>query len=440
MAKVQLDSQETKIMELANWKCLLILLVFFLGYTAIILEYYIKVHKSAIALLMAVVCWALYLSCSLAPASEELKVLSHHVSDVSQIIFFLMGAMALVELIDSHRGFKIISERIKTKSARKILWITVGFTFFLSAVLDNLTTTILMISLLRKLIPQRSDRFLFGCMVVIAANAGGAWTPIGDVTTTMLWINGQLSTTGVMKTLFLPSLISILIPLVWYTLRMKGKIPAQPKSELTAEALPGAKLVFWLGIGGLICVPIFKALTGLPPFMGMILALSVIWLVTDLMHYPHKEREALRIPHVLTRIDTSGVLFFLGILLCVNALQAAGFLQILANWLEEVFKSQAMIATLIGFFSALIDNVPIVAATMGMYPLEAYPIDSPFWHMIAYAAGTGGSMLIIGSAAGVAMMGMEKVDFISYAKKATVPVAIGYLGGMGVYLLITSIF
>ncbi len=423
----------------ANWKCFFIIIVFALGYTAIILEHYIRVHKSAVALLIAVVCWAIYLGCSGVPAKEGLEILGHHVSEVAQIIFFLMGAMALVELVDSHHGFKIITDRITTKSHRSMIWVIGFVAFFLSAILDNLTTTILMVSLLRKLIPHKSERFLLCCIVVIAANAGGAWTPIGDVTTTMLWINGQLSSIGVMKSLFLPSLISLLIPLAWYTFRAKGKVSSQTTSKSELKEMPGARLVFYFGVGGLVFVPIFKAITGLPPFMGVVLALSVLWLITDIMHFPFKEREHLRVPHILTRVDTSGVLFFLGILLCVDALQAAGFLQVLADWMDTVFQNEAIIATMIGFFSAIIDNVPLVAATMGMYPLEIYPTDASLWHMIAYAAGTGGSMLIIGSAAGVALMGMEKIDFISYAKKAALPVAIGFLAGMGVYLALRQI-
>lgn len=421
-------------MEIISWKCLLIVLVFFIGYMAIILEHYVKVNKSAVALFIAVVCWAIYLGCSAAPPEKDLEMVGHYVSEVSQIIFFLMGAMTLVELIDTHGGFKIITDRIKTKSIRKMLWIVALITFFLSAILDNLTTTILMASLLRKLVPLRSERFLLCCIVVIAANAGGAWTPIGDVTTTMLWISGQLTSLGVMKSLFLPSLISLLVPVIWYHFRSQGKVTQSPSAKET-KVMPCARSVFYLGVGGLIFVPVFKAITGLPPFMGVILSLSVLWLVTDVMHYPHQEREYLRVPHILTRIDTSGVLFFLGILLCVDALQAAGILKVVANWLDATLKNQAAIATLIGFISAVIDNVPLVAATMGMYPLQTYPVDSSLWHMIAYAAGTGGSMLIIGSAAGVAMMGIEKIDFISYAKKATVPVALGYLVGIGIYLL-----
>ncbi len=423
-------------MDLFSYGPLLIVLVFCIGYAAIILEYYIKVNKTAVALLIAVLCWVIYLVTSTTLPGEDLTILGHHVSEVSQIIFFLLGAMTLVELIDTHRGFKLITDKIQTKSQKKMLWIVALFSFFLSSILDNLTTSILMVSILRKLVPEKSQRFLLCCIVVVAANAGGAWTPIGDVTTTILWINGQISTIAVMRALVIPSVVSLLIPLIWYTLRTRGKIVMKPQTSEESKEFPGAKIVFCLGIGGLVCVPIFKALTGLPPFMGVLLALAVMWLVTDLMHYPYQEREHLRVPHVLTKVDTSGVLFFLGILLCVDSLQAAGILQHLADWLDATFHSQAMIATLIGLFSAVIDNVPLVAATMGMYPLETYPMDSTLWHMIAYAAGTGGSILIIGSAAGVALMGMEKIDFVSYMKKASLPVLFGYLGGMGVYVLL----
>lgn len=424
-------------MDIFTNSTFLILLVFCLGYAAIILEYYIKVNKSGVALLIAVLCWAIYLLGSIAPQADNIRLLGTHLSDVSQIIFFLMGAMTLVDLIDSHRGFKLVTDRISTKSQRKMLWIVALTTFFLSAVLDNLTTTILMVSLLRKLVPQRPERLLLCCIVVVAANAGGAWTPIGDVTTTMLWINGQLSSLGVMKSLFLPSLVSLLIPLAWYSFRARGKFTVK-KIEEEGKEMPGARLVFCLGIGGLVFVPIFKALTGLPPFMGVMLALAVLWLITDLMHHPHAEREHLRVPYILTRVDTSGILFFLGILLSITALDAAGILQSIAIWLNTAVKSQAMIATLIGFVSAIIDNVPLVAATMGMYPIQEYPVDSSLWHMIAYAAGTGGSILIIGSSSGVALMGMEKIDFVSYMRKAAIPVTLGFLGGMGVYLLLQS--
>ncbi len=421
-----------------NWDWFLIIAVFSIGYMAIVLEYYIKINKTAVALLIGAVCWTIYLYSSLSPASENLLQLGHHVADVSQIIFFLMGAMTLVELIDAHKGFQIITDRITCRSQKGLLWIVAMITFFLSAALDNLTTTILMVSLLRKIVPQRTERFVFCCIVVIAANAGGAWTPIGDVTTTMLWINGQISALAVMKSLFLPSFLSLLIPLVWYTFRAKGKFTTDLPKQHKVQIEPGANLVFFLGVGGLIFVPVFKAVTGLPPFMGVILALAVLWIVTDAMHHRYEERVHLRVPHILTRVDTSGILFFLGILLCVASLQTAGILQVVAEWLNTTVESQSMIATLIGFFSAIIDNVPLVAGTIGMYPLDMYPMDASFWHMIAYAAGTGGSILIVGSSSGVALMGIEKIDFISYMKKASIPVIAGYLGGMGLYLLLSS--
>jgi NhaD family Na+/H+ antiporter len=412
----------------------LILIIFVLGYAAIILEHSIKVNKSAVALFIAVVCWAFYFLSSRQPLQEDLQKFSEHLANVAQIIFFLMGAMALVELIDSHRGFKIVTDLIQTRSRLKMLWIIAPVSFFLSSVLDNLTTTILMVSLLRKLIPEKGDRILLGCIVVIAANAGGAWTPIGDVTTTMLWINGQLSTLPVMKSLFLPSIFSLLIPLIFYSFFMKGSYDV---SKTLQEAKPeyGGYLVFTLGILGLIFVPIFKALTGLPPFMGIMIALAVLWLVTDLLHHRVEQRQHLTVSHILTRIDTSGILFFLGILLTVNALETAGILGDLATWLSNEVKSFTLIATLIGLFSAVIDNVPLVAATMGMYPLTQFPMNDTLWHMIAYAAGTGGSILIIGSSAGVAFMGLEKVDFVTYIKKASLPALIGFFAGLGVYLL-----
>lgn len=412
----------------------LIILIFVLGYAAIILEHYIKVSKSAVAIFMAVAVWVAYILFSPFDIKEDTAKIGHHVAAVSQIIFFLLGAMTIVELIDSHQGFKVITDMIRTKSKRTMLWLVGFVTFFLSAVLDNLTTTILMVSLLRKLVPHQEDRFLLCCLIVIAANAGGAWTPIGDVTTTMLWIEGQISSWPVMKFLFLPSLVSVLIPMAWYTIQVKGRLRIPTELEKIKEE-PGAKIVFWLGIAGLVFVPIFKAWTGLPPFMGVLVSLSVLWLVTDGLHHRHEDRRHLRVPHILTKIDISSVLFFLGILLCVAALETAHILPDLALWLGQKISSLPMIATLIGIFSAIVDNVPLVAATMGMYSLEQYPMDHSLWQMIAYAAGTGGSLLLIGSSSGVALMGMEKIDFVTYMKKATIPVLIGYLAGMGIYLL-----
>lgn len=414
----------------------LILTVFILGYAAIILEHNLKVNKTAVALFIAVLLWSIYFLCSPFPLNQDLEIFGHHVSDVSQIIFFLMGAMTLVELIDAHKGFKIITDLIHTRSKRSMLWVIGLVAFFLSSILDNLTTTILMISLLRKLVPEWKDRFLLLCVVIVAANAGGAWTPIGDVTTTMLWINGNLSSWSVMKALLVPSLISLLIPLGIYSFSFKGRLT---RSEVTAaeqKPEPGARLIFWVGVGALVFVPIFKSLTGLPPFMGILIGLGFVWILTDLMHNRHEERTHLRIPYILTRIDTSGVLFFLGILLSVNALETVGLLKEVAIWLDNTVQSQILIAILIGIFSAIIDNVPLVAATMGMYSIQEFPMDHTLWHMIAYAAGTGGSLLLIGSAAGVALMGLEKVHFFPYLKKVTIPALIGYLAGMGVYIFL----
>lgn len=422
-------------MEAFSTTYILILIFFIVGYTVIIFEHPFKINKTGVALLTAVLCWAVYFVYSPIPVKDDLATLGKHVGDVAQIIFFLMGAMALVEVIDSHRGFKIITDFVRTRSKFKMLWLIGGVTFFLSAVLDNLTTTILMVSLLRKLVPDFKDRLTLGCLVVIAANAGGAWSPIGDVTTTMLWINGQITTIPVMKSLFIPSIFALLIPLAMFSLKMKGNFQALKSKELEKHPEPGARLVFIVGILGLVFVPVFKALTGLPPFMGILIALGVLWIITDILHFKESTRQHLTIPHVLTRIDTSGILFFLGILLTINALETAGILHDLAHWLNTVVSSLPVIAILIGLFSALIDNVPLVAATMGMYTLETHPPDSSLWHMIAYAAGTGGSILIIGSSSGVALMGMEKVDFISYLKKAALPALLGFFGGLGIYLL-----
>jgi len=412
---------------------LLLILIFVLGYTAIIFEHILKVNKSAVAIFMAVSCWAVFFLGSPHSFQENITHLNTNVSGIAQIVFFLLGAMTIVELIDSHHGFKIVTDVIRTTSKRKMLWLISLSTFFLSSILDNLTTTILMVSLLRKLIPDAKDRLLMCCLVVVAANAGGAWTPIGDVTTTMLWIDGQLTSLAVMKALFTPSILSVLVPLLYFTFRVKGRIAPAPANKVEIEE-PGARLVFFLGVAGLVCVPIFKALTGLPPFMGILISLSILWLVTDGLHHAHDQRKHLRVPHILTKVDTSGVLFFLGILLCVGSLEAANLLQDLATWLSGHVQSLATLATFIGLFSAVVDNVPLVAATMGMYPLDVFPTDHSLWHMIAYAAGTGGSILIIGSSSGVALMGMEKIDFMTYMKKVSLPVLAGYLIGMAAYV------
>ncbi len=413
-----------------------ILIIFVLGYAGIVLEHAIGVNKTAVALLSAVLCWSVYFVHSPSPVAEDLTRLGHYVADVSQIIFFLMGAMALVELIDSHKGFGVITDLISTTSRRKLLWVVAWISFFLSAILDNLTTTILMVSLMRKIVPDAAQRLLLSCIVVVAANAGGAWTPIGDVTTTMLWIGGQLSPWPVIKALFIPSVVSLLVPLAYYSFQLKGRYPKSQGNIAKEMPEPGGRLVFYVGVGALISVPLFKSWTGLPPFMGILLGLALLWLITDVMHRPHTQRFHLRVPHILSKIDTPGVLFFLGILLSVNALEAVGLLGELSIWLKATVHSAPMMATLIGIFSAIVDNVPLVAASMGMYSLDSFPRDSALWHMIAYAAGTGGSLLIIGSAAGVALMGLEKVSFFTYCRKISLPAFLGFLAGMGSYLLL----
>lgn len=410
--------------------------VFILGYLAIIFEHYIHINKTASAIVMAVCAWTLFFVGRDQLSVENMNSLNEHVANVSQIIFFLMGAMTLVEVIDCHKGFKIITDVIHTRSKRKMLWLIGFLAFFLSAILDNLTTTIVMVSLIRKLIRDREDRLLLGATIVIAANAGGAWTPIGDVTTTMLWINGQITTLVVMKSLFLPSLFSLFITLLLLGAKLKGHYPSLKEDHKNAVPEPGARAVFFCGISALIFVPIFKGLTGLPPFMGMLIGLAILWLITDILHYEYENRLHLRIPHVLARIDMSGVLFFLGILLSINSLETVGVLKNLALYLDEHIPNLAVIATSIGIISSVVDNVPLVAACMGMYDLQTYPVDSSLWQMIAYAAGTGGSILIIGSAAGVALMGLEKVDFLWYARKISFTALAGYLAGMALYLVL----
>jgi len=413
----------------------LLITIFAVGYLAIILEHFIKVNKAAVAICMAVLAWAVFFLMQPTTLQLNMSHLNEHTAAIAQIVFFLLGAMTIVELVDAHKGFKLITDLVHTTSRRKMIWLISLSTFFLSAILDNLTTTILMVSLLRKIIPETKDRLLFCSLVVVAANAGGAWTPIGDVTTTMLWINGQISSWATMKSLFLPSIVSLILPLLYFTFKLKGPL-ARPDKSLDTSQEPAAPLVLTLGLAGLISVPLFKAWTGLPPFMGILISLSILWLVTDGLHFAYADtRKHLRIPHILSKIDISGVLFFLGILLAVAALESAGILQLLAAQLNRYISSLAVLSTSIGIISAIIDNVPLVAATMGMYSLDQFPTDHPLWQMIAYAAGTGGSLLIIGSAAGVALMGMEKIDFLSYMKRMTLPVLVGYLAGIGVYLL-----
>ncbi len=414
-----------------------IIVIFILGYFAIAFEHNININKAATALVTGVLCWTVYIL-----FTPNKQVVSHqlmeHLGELAGILFFLLGAMTVVELIDAHDGFEVITERIKTKSAIKLLWIIGGLTFFLSAVLDNLTTTIVIVSLLRKLIDNKEQRLFFVGITVIAANAGGAWSPLGDVTTTMLWIGNQITAGQIIKILFLPSVVCLLLPLIIVSFRLKGVI--QPSSKNTNHTLRPKferTLVFCLGIGILLFVPIFKTVTHLPPFMAILFGLGVLWIATEILHKQKDddEKDSLTVARALQRIDTPSILFFLGILISIAALQATGQLTQLAQWLTATVKNETGIVTGIGLLSAVVDNVPLVAAAQGMYSLTQYPTDHFFWEFLAYTTGTGGSALIIGSAAGIAAMGMEKITFVWYLKKISWLALIGFFGGAGVYLL-----
>jgi Na+/H+ antiporter NhaD/arsenite permease-like protein len=432
--------------------------VFILGYAAIALEHPIKINKTASALLLAVVLWVLFMigGADVLVSSEGLKAflsenpdgtfanwLTHHellkhLGEISEIIFFLLGAMTIVELVDSHEGFRIITDKIRTTNKVKLLWIIGIITFFMSAVLDNLTTSIVMIALLRKLIDDKKERWFFAGMVIVAANSGGAWSPIGDVTTIMLWIGGHVTTVNIIIKTFVPSLISMVVPLILISVYMKGNVtrPAKIETENGIDPTTGFErnLVFFLGVGALLFVPVFKTVTHLPPYLGMLGGLSVLWIVTEILHHSKNEENKthLTVVGVLRKIDTPSILFFLGILLAVAALQSVGHLNLLAQSLDKHVGNLYIINVIIGLLSAIVDNVPLVAGAMGMYE-NTFAADHYFWEMLAYCAGTGGSILIIGSAAGVAVMGMEKIDFIWYLRKVSLWALVGYLAGSLTY-------
>lgn len=411
--------------------------IFVAAYAAIALEHPIGVNKSASALLAAGLLWTVY---AIASADHAVvgRELDESVASTAQIVFFLIGAMTIVEVVDAHDGFEVITSRISTTSQVRLMWLVGFVAFFLSAILDNLTTTIVMISLIQRLIARREDRLLFASVIVIAANAGGAWTVIGDVTTTMLWIGGQISPLKIMGAVFLPSLINLLVPLTFISLALRGKTIAPPPKDdgLLAVRQFERNLMFWLGLGVLIAVPAFKTVTHLPPFMGVLLGLGIVWLVGEIVHRDKDEhvRQPLSLAHALTRIDMGSIVFFVGILLAVASLEHAGLLSMVAKWLDAVIGRQDIIVVVLGLLSAVIDNVPLVAATMGMYDLGHYPTDSFLWEFIAYCAGTGGSILIIGSAAGVAAMGLERIEFLWYARRIAGPALAGYLAGAVVYI------
>jgi Na+/H+ antiporter NhaD/arsenite permease-like protein len=442
-----------------------IIVVFVLGYLAIALEHKLNINKAASAIFIGGVCWTLYVLdhenlvknvpewfSTQAHASgthaDSLHYLvdgqlMHTLAEIAQILFFLMGAMTIVEQVDAHEGFSIITDRINSRSKRKLLWIVSWLAFVFSAVLDNLTTTIVMVSLLRKIIHDKELRRLFIGIVVIAANAGGAWTVIGDVTTTMLWIKNKIGTVEVMQALLLPSIACLLVPLVGISYFIKGDLDPHDKPQ-HAHIAKGIqpwhrKLFLGLGLIGLLSVPIFKTYTHLPPFMGMLISLSVMWIVSDLISHTIDEatRSSTGVVGVLKRIDMSSILFFLGILLAVGSLSATGVLSNLAMTLDQSIKSHELVAVIIGLVSAVVDNVPLVAAGIEMYDM---PINDKFWMMLAYCAGTGGSCLIIGSAAGVAAMGMEHINFVWYLKKIAPWATLGYFAGVAVYMLQAMLF
>ncbi len=461
---------------------ILMVVVFVLGYTAIALEHPLKVDKAASALILGMVLWVIfvvarvdilslmndagdYLSLSWREylhhegihqpsAKDMLGFITHHdimehLAEISTILFFLLGAMTIVETVDQHQGFKLITDKIKTTNKVKLLWILSTLTFFMSAALDNLTTTIVLVALLRKLIDDKQTRWFFASMVVLAANAGGAWSPIGDVTTIMLWIGGQVTAGNIIAMVFFPSLITMVVPLAILSFRMKGNVSRPVLSADETREFTTArerKLILIMGIAGLLFVPVFKTLTHLPPYMGMLFSLGVIWVTTEIMHRnkPMEDRRKLTVIGVIRKVDVPTIFFFMGILSAVAALQSAGHLSLLAGWLDKNVGDIYIINLIIGALSSIVDNVPLVAGAMGMYEIAAagtagygsfFMVDGVFWEFLAYCAGTGGSILIIGSAAGVAAMGMEKIDFIWYLKRISLLALIGYLAGAGTYYL-----
>ncbi|NVN98346.1 MAG: sodium:proton antiporter NhaD [Geobacteraceae bacterium] len=418
-----------------------LVIIFALTYAAIVLEHPLKVNKSASALIGAGLLWTIY-----AVAIPDQILVNEHLAisltGAAQIVFFLMGAMTIVEVIDAHNGFEVITSRIRTDSLSTLLWQTGFVTFFLSAVLDNLTTAIVMISLMKKLLGKDEDRLYFAGIIVISANAGGAWSPIGDVTTTMLWIGGQVTAIPIMKGLFLASLVNMLLPLAIASYIFRGESvtpPVKRRAEVDqVKATPFEQnLMFVMGLGILICVPIFKSITHLPPFLGILFGLGILWLTGELIHSRKDEeiREQLTIARALKQIDLSSIVFFTAILLAVATLEHSHILTSLATWLERTVGQQEVIVTLIGLASAVIDNVPLVAASMGMYSLAQHPADSFLWEFIAYCAGTGGSILIIGSAAGVVAMGLEKISFFWYLRRISWLALLGYFAGIAACIL-----
>lgn len=425
---------------------ILMLVVFVLGYLAIALEHPLKVDKAASALIIGALGWALY-AFSGADAHHVGEHLSHHLVDIAEILFFLLGAMTVVELIDAHQGFAVITDKIKTRKRVNLMWILCVLTFFFSAALDNLTTAIVMSALLTKLIKDKEDLWMFAGMVIVSANAGGAWSPIGDVTTIMLWIGGQVTAANIITSVFIPSVVCMLVPLLYLTFRLKGEVASPAAGEsiehITNPTTPfERKFVFFLGVAGLLFVPVFKTITHLPPYVGILFSLGIMWLATELLHRSknHEHKSDLTVIGVLKKVDVPTIFFFLGILLAVASLQTAGHLTDMATILDNTFSGNIYaINIIIGLLSAIVDNVPLVAGAMGMYEvaeLGVFAVDGTFWKFLAYCAGTGGSVLIIGSAAGVAVMGILKIDFIWYLKRISLLAFLGYIAGAITYILL----
>ena len=445
---------------------ILIVVAFVLGYACIATESLLKVNKAAIALLMFVACWTLYMFDPMqyltaihgytgdlsGMAAAVTSIIQEHLGDTSTTLFFLMGAMTIVEVVDQNGGFNWVRKVMKTNSKRALLWRTAFLTFILSAILDNLTTSIVMIMILRKLVTERNDRLIYASLVIIAANSGGAFSPIGDVTTIMLWNKGLITAVGVISEILVPSLVSMVIPAFILQYHLKGELQ-MPEMKESAETETGAlterqrKAVFWIGVGGLMFVPVFKSITHLPPFVGILLVLGVLWTTTELFysHLQHghdTEGTQKRVTNLLSRVDMSTILFFLGILMAVSCLAEVGVLTAMGDGLNTVFDGNHYLVTgIIGVLSSIVDNVPLVAGCMGMYPVAAagdMAVDGIFWQLLAYCAGVGGSMLIIGSAAGVVVMGLEKITFGWYMKRITWIAFVGYLAGIISYYLIRT--
>jgi Na+/H+ antiporter NhaD/arsenite permease-like protein len=413
----------------------LIISIFVVGYIAIAFEHKVRIDKAASALLTGVLCWLLYFI-STVSVTEAHQQLLDHLAEISSILFFLMGAMTIVEVIDSHEGFQVVTDTIRSRSIPKLLILITVITFFLSAILDNLTTAIVMTSLSGKLISEKKDRLWFVSMVIIAANAGGAWSPIGDVTTTMLWIGGQVTALNIIGKTFFPSVVTVILPLLIISLKFRNK-----KIDNRAESVDShpaeSNIILLTGMGMLIFVPVFKTLTHMPAFMGMLLALGVIWVVSGLIHVKKHPEERIKysVTSALRKIDTASILFFLGILLAVSALQSFGTLTQLAEIAVKHIKNEYITGTILGLLSAVIDNVPLVAAAQGMFSLQMFPSDHTFWEFLALSAGTGGSAIIIGSAAGVAVMGIEKINFFWYLKNISWLALMGFFAGLLTYVL-----